>query len=92
MTKILDRLPILSRATEERFGDRHIRVKQDQILVWVSIHLLGVSQPERNIPKVPALLDTGNNFDFAIQHRHLREWAGLDPAQLTPAGSVEINQ
>src|SRR5262249_16850522 len=37
------------------------------------------------------LLDTGNNFDFSLQHRHLREWAGIDPALLQTVGTVEIN-
>jgi hypothetical protein len=91
MTKILDRLPIHDRPADEPFGDRYVRVKRDQILVWVSIYLTGVLQPEANIPKIPALLDTGNNFDFSIQHRQLREWAGLDPQILPLLGSLEIN-
>jgi hypothetical protein len=55
------------------------------------VHLAGVLQPEQNIPKIPALLDTGNNFDFSIQHRHLREWAGVDPELLPLLGNVEID-
>jgi hypothetical protein len=69
MTKLLDRLPIVEGRMSLRFGDRHVTVHEGQILVWVSIHLTGVQSPEPNIPKIPALLDTGHNFDFALQRR-----------------------
>jgi hypothetical protein len=89
--KILDRLPISGERTSVRFGDRHVAVLPDQILVWVSVHLAGVLQPEANIPRIPALLDSGNNFEFLSQHRHLREWAGIDPAVLRSLGTREID-
>src|SRR5262249_4519019 len=37
------------------------------------------------------LLDTGNNFDFSTQERHVREWAGLSLGSLPHLGHVEIN-
>jgi len=74
-----------------KFDDKYLTVHRNQILVWVSVHLAGVPQPEKNIAKIPALLDTGNSFDFFIQHRHLREWAGVDPAILPVLGDIEIN-
>src|ERR1700722_6969400 len=92
MTKILEHLPIVANRGSVRFGDRHVTVHRNQILLWVSIHLIGAAEPESTIPKIPALLDTGNNFEFSIQHRHLREWAGIDAALLTPLGNVEINE
>jgi hypothetical protein len=90
MTKILDRLPIVEKATSLQFGDKYITVRRDQIRVWVSIDLAGLLRPEKNIPRIPALLDTGNNFDFSLQHRHLREWAGIDPQLLTCLGDLTI--
>src|SRR5262245_54056390 len=63
--KILDRLPIPKDRTSLRFGGRYVTIRADQIPVWVSIHLSGVLVPEENIPKFPALLDTGNNFGFS---------------------------
>jgi hypothetical protein len=90
--KILDRLPISGERTSVRFGDRYVRVSPDQILVWVSVHLADISQPEANIPRIPALLDSGKNFEFSLQHRHLREWAGLDPAVLRLLGAARINE
>ena len=62
----------------------------NQILVWVSVHLSEVLVPEANIPSFPALLDTGNNFGFSVQDRHLREWAGIDPGLLEALGDITI--
>jgi hypothetical protein len=89
--KILDRLPITEKRTSLRFGDKYATVHRNQFLVWVSVHLSGVLQPEEDIPRFPALLDTGNNFDFSMQDRQLHEWAGLDPALLVVLGDIEIN-
>jgi hypothetical protein len=91
MTKILNQLPIIEKRISLPFNGKHVTLHRNQILVWVSIHLVGVLQIEKTIPKLPALLDTGNNFDFTIQYRHLREWAGLDPALLRVLGTIEIN-
>jgi hypothetical protein len=89
--KIFDRLPIPKDRMSLRFGDRHITVHRNQALVWVSVHMGGVLVPEENIPRFPALLDTGNNFAFSIQDRHLREWAGIDPGLLMALGDIEID-
>jgi hypothetical protein len=88
--KILDRLPISEDRTLLRFGDRYVTIHANQILVWVSVHLSGALQPEENIPSFPALLDTGNNFGFSEQDRHLREWAGIDPGLLEVRGEIAI--
>src|SRR5436190_23022677 len=90
--KILDRLPIPEDRTSLRFGDRYVAIHANQILVWVSVHLSGVLVPEENIPRFPALLDTGNNFAFSIQDRHLRAWAGIDPGLLEFFGDIKINE
>jgi hypothetical protein len=89
--KILDRLPIPENRTSLRFGDRYVTIHANQILVWVSVHLSGVLVPEENIPRFPALLDTGNNFGFSVQDRHLREWAGIDPGLLEVRGDIAID-
>ena len=89
--KLLDRLPIPEHRTSLRFGERYVTIHANQILVWVSVHLPGILTPEENIPRFPALVDTGNNFGFAVQDRHLRGWAGLDPDLLDVRGEVEID-
>ncbi|HZW33497.1 MAG TPA: hypothetical protein VFF52_22450 [Isosphaeraceae bacterium] len=73
-----------------RFGDRYVTIRADQIPVWVSVHLGGVLVLEPNIPRFSALLDTGNNFGFSVQDRHLREWAGIDPGLLADLGVIKI--
>ena len=88
--KILDRLPITEERTSLRFGGRYVKVRPDQILVWVGVHMAGPLEPEENIPRFPALLDTGNNFGFSVQDRHLRAWAGIDPGLLAPLGDITI--
>jgi hypothetical protein len=90
--KLLDRLPILENRESLRFGDRYVTIHANQIVVWVSVHLSEVLVPEENIPRFPALLDTGNNFGFSVQDRHLREWAGIDPGLLKLLGDFEINE
>ncbi len=89
--KILDRLPISVERASVQFGGRYVSVRSSQLLVWMSVHLSGVLEPEEFIPKFPALLDTGNNFGFSVQYRHLREWAGIDPALLEFVGPYKIN-
>jgi hypothetical protein len=90
--KILDRLPIPEVHTSPRFGDRYVKIRPDQILVWVSAHLSGVLEPEETIPRLPALLDTGNNFGFSVRERHLREWAGIASGSLESLGDVTVNR
>jgi hypothetical protein len=89
--KILDRLPIQDKRTSLRFDDKYATIHRNQVLVWVSVHLDGVDEPEANIPRFPALLDTGNNVDFSLQYRQLREWAGIAPELLAILGDIEIN-
>ena len=67
--KILDQLPIAEARTSLRFDSRYIIVPHNQLLVWVSVHLGGVLKPEGNIPRFPALLDTGNKRLLAEHHR-----------------------
>jgi hypothetical protein len=74
--KILDRLPIPENRTSLQFGNKYATVHRNQVLVWVSVHLAGAPEPEENIPRFPALLDTGNNFAFSAQDRHI--WDGTE--------------
>jgi hypothetical protein len=89
--KILDRLPITEDRASLRFGDRYVTIYANQILVWVSVQLSGILIPEENVPRFPALLDTGNNFDFSVTDRHMREWAGIDPDLLDVRGNIAID-
>jgi hypothetical protein len=88
--KILDRLPTSEKRASLRFRERHVTIRANQILVWVGVHLSEVLVPEETVPRFPALLDTGNNFGFSVQDRHLKEWAGIDPRLLDAVGEITI--
>lgn len=92
MTKILDRLPLLSRKTAVRFGSRTVAFRRDQILVWIGISLRGESDPNRISPKFPALIDTGNGCDAYLSAHHLVHWAGIDPAMLSIIQHLAIHE
>jgi hypothetical protein len=92
MTRILDRLPPLPRTGVVAFGERHVTVFHDELLVWVSLGLRGEERLESLSPAFPALLDTGNNCDFYLHEHHLVHWAGIQPALLPVLGRKQINQ
>ena len=50
-----------------------------QIVVMVSIATKGVIALPADAPRFPAVLDTGNNHNFAIRHEQLDRWTGLSP-------------
>jgi hypothetical protein len=86
MTKILDRLPPFAATKSVAFGERHVRIHRDELLVWVGVGLRGDDQPERVCPPFPALLDTANNCEFYLHEHHLVHWAGFRPALLAVLG------
>lgn len=56
-----------------------VEVKAFQIIVWVSI----AGANSRWLPgtsRLPAILDVGNNHNFAITERYLLTWAGIAAA------------
>lgn len=88
MTVLLDRMPVSELATEVVVRGQRVRVRRNQIIVWVTIKF---SQQEGRNPRVapfPAILDTGYTHTFAIQERHLVEWAGLTPDVLPVIGAA----
>lgn len=77
--KILDRLPIDERVSAVSVPEGIARVKPYQILVWVSLAIKGVAELDPGAPHIPAVLDTGNNHNFAIREEHFA-WARLPDA------------
>lgn len=57
-----------------------------RLLVWVSLIPQMKSADSiaamRVAPKFPTIIDTGCNRPFVLTERHLRNWAGIDPALL----------
>jgi hypothetical protein len=92
MSKILDQLPYLDAAAMLAFHDEQIPVLAHHIIVWVSIGLRGDFRLAENSPRIPAILDTGNNFGFSIAADQLGRWCGLQPQILEVLGPIFINR
>ena len=90
MPIILRDLPFSVRPTTAVFEGRHVTIKADQIVIWVGTAERGQAEFPPSRPFFPAVLDTGNNHNFAIREDHLIRWAGLDPRYLDRKGEVWI--
>lgn len=87
MPKLLDRAPFQSAAEVVVRGER-VRVRANQIVVWLSLTLERVKSPSPLAVPFPAVLDTGHTHALALHERHLREWAGLRPDVLAERGAT----
>ena len=88
MPRLLDHMPFLAHADEVVVRGERVRVRADQIILWVSLTLLRVRSANPTATPFPAILDTGCTHSLAIQERHLIAWAGLRPDALSPLGAA----
>src|SRR6266508_4014501 len=88
MTILLDRMPFLEGPGEILVRGERVRIRETQIIVWVSLSLKEMRHPHPAGVPFPAILDTGHTHTFAIQQRHLVEWAGLRPEALRVVSAV----
>ncbi|MBW3539378.1 MAG: hypothetical protein KY476_03840 [Planctomycetes bacterium] len=82
MPTLLRRLPFFTHSTTTSLHGRTVRIKADQIVVWVSLSPPATRHLDPRVPRFPAILDTGCNHNFVIRERHLIEWAGIHPGSL----------
>ena len=75
--KILDRLPFGEEQTDVPTPDGIEVVRPYQIIVWVSLAAHIVLRLPPGTPRFPAVLDTGNNHNFAIRHEQFERWTHL---------------
>jgi hypothetical protein len=90
MPLLLDHMPFPHEPGEvvvRSVGER-VRVRGNQIILWVSLTLGRVTSPNPVAIPFPVILDTGHNHSFAIQERHLFAWAGFRPDYLSLLGTV----
>lgn len=85
--KILDKLPILESGGIVPTPDGVEEVKPFQIVVLVSIANEGVIALPEDVPRFPAILDTGHNHNFAIRQGQRDRWV---PAGLPRRGKIEV--
>ncbi len=91
MSGIIRNLPFFDQPTTVQVRGQSVRVKRDQIIVWVSIAEKGVRTLHPNTPRFPAILDTGSNHNFAIRRSQLIEWAGIHPEYLRHLGLTRLH-
>jgi hypothetical protein len=90
MRTIVKNAPIFDRSTTVPVDGSEIRVKPDQIIVWISISAIGSAESKPRVPVLPAILDTGCNHNLLISERHLRGWAVVDPGSLRRLRNVRV--
>jgi hypothetical protein len=88
MTAILRRMPFFDRPSYVNVGGANVRVKADQIIVWLSLSLDDMLMPDPQAPRFPAILDTGNTHRFSATETQIRRWAGIDPRRLDRVGTA----
>jgi hypothetical protein len=88
MTALLSKLPYLAEPDTVLVGGERVRLKDHQIIVWISIGAADAPDLAPDSPRLPAILDTGNNFTFSIRAAQLRQWAGIDQNYLGLLGSI----
>ena len=75
--KILTRLPFSEAHSEVNTPDGIVEVKPYQIIVMVSITARSVTELDPDVPRIPAILDTGHNHNLAIRREQLDRWVRL---------------
>ena len=64
--KILDRLPIMTADTPIYIGNEMVRLRESQIIVWMSVSSMTQPALPGNAVQFPVILDTGHSHHFAI--------------------------
>jgi hypothetical protein len=88
MPILIDRVSIPEVTSELEFRGQRIRLRRDQIVVWVTVTKAVTDASDPRLVPFPAILDTGHNHTFSIRERQLVDWAGLDPENLSEVGSA----
>jgi len=88
MPRLVDRAPIPERSAEVTVRGERVRLRADQIVVWLTISSRMEQSPRPSAMAFPAILDTGHTHTLTIHERHLIEWAGLRPENLRIYGAV----
>lgn len=88
MPVLLQRTPISELPAEVVVRGQRVRIRRHQIVVWVTLTTPPLRGADPRVSPFPAILDTGYTHTFAIQERHLIEWAGLNPEALPVVGAA----
>ena len=83
MTTILRDLPYFDARSVVVVRNRHVPIKPQQIVVWVSLAEIEQNELLPGTPRFPAILDTGCSHNFGIREEHLIQWAGLQSGAIS---------
>jgi hypothetical protein len=81
-------LSYFSEKTKIKVHNETVEIKAFQIIVWVSVASDATSPWDPRIPRLPAILDIGNNHNFSITGEHILKWAGIHAASLVKLKSI----
>jgi len=82
--------PYFDQPTRVQLRGRSFSVKRDQIILWISITEKGIPQPDPRVPRFPAILDSGCNYNLLINEQHLTAWAGIQPGYLRQLARMRV--
>ena len=88
MPKLLDRMPFPDTHATIFVRGESIRLRPNQLILWVSLTLRRVNDPNPLAVPFPVILDTGFTHSLAIQERHLIGWGGLRPDALAALNTI----
>jgi hypothetical protein len=86
MPRLLNRTPIPREVSEVVVRGERVRIRANQIIVWISLGARPTRELTPAVRAFPAVLDTGHTHTLSIQSRHLAEWAGLSIDSLPVTG------
>jgi hypothetical protein len=88
---LLHKLPFFDIPTTAAVFGQPVRVKRDQIILWISVSLKGGDTLPSHTSRFPVVLDTGASFNFAIREEQLNRWAGFDLGALPRLGRIRVS-
>jgi hypothetical protein len=88
MPRLLNRAPIPKDPWEVAIRGERVRIRADQILIWITLSARSSDAPNPLTIPFPAIVDTGHTHSFSIQERQLTDWAGLRPENLRVSGTA----
>jgi hypothetical protein len=91
MTTVLRKLPFFENPTTVLVRSDQLTIKPYQIIIWVSLTHRQQDELEPNTPRLPALVDIGLSYNFAIGEDQLLRWAGLHPRALRLLGHARLS-
>jgi hypothetical protein len=86
--RLLSNSPFPDPPIEIRYGSDLIRLRANQIVLWMSLTQVRLRSPNPLADPFPVILDTGFTHTLAINTSHLSQWARLEQERMPRLGST----